>query len=580
MGRRRAWVLGLLHLVAFAHILYWQLQGRALSPLEPSESIEFILKGVFNAGSLIFLLSLLSVVIVGRFFCGWACHILALQDSCAWLLAKIGIKPRPFHSRFLRFVPIGAAIVMFGFALLQIVPQAWGPFETQFVRDDFWRHFPGWKMSLATFLLCGFGSVYFLGSKGFCRYACPYGALYAAFDRISLAKIRVNDSCAGCKVCTSVCSSQVDVAAEVAQFGMVVDQQCLKTLDCVKACPNDALSLTWGKPAPFFARAKGPRRAWRLSFGQEFLALFVFSWTLAISAGLPELLVPWGHSFLGQTPLLFALALSGCQAFLLTAAYSTLRSPSPEFKASVFTLRQKGRTTSSGRILICLATVALISLSYASWLQFHFWRADAATADVALSDYAWQRGNRSLPTRVSMQLKRAETELASYETLNPLDDMRAAARRGGIAMALGNTASALSHLKRASTIAPAHAATQIEIAQVLEWQGKLAAAEPYWQTALRLEPKNRLAKSRCREGYLRQADYPKALQLSFELLAVAPAELRYFEHWKISSTYALMKQEQKALLHLEELLALQPNFAPALRAKKTLQSRLKAPLDK
>ena len=48
--------------------------------------------------------------------------------------------------------------------------------QTEFTTTEFWATFPGWIVGGLTFLICGFFAVYFLGAKGFCTYACPYGA--------------------------------------------------------------------------------------------------------------------------------------------------------------------------------------------------------------------------------------------------------------------------------------------------------------------------------------------------------------------------------------------------------------------
>ena len=49
----------------------------------------------------------------------------------------------------------------------------------------FWATFPGWIVGALTFLVCGFVAVYFLGAKGFCTYACPYGAVFSCADKVS-----------------------------------------------------------------------------------------------------------------------------------------------------------------------------------------------------------------------------------------------------------------------------------------------------------------------------------------------------------------------------------------------------------
>ena len=91
-------------------------------------------------------------------------------------------------------------------------------------------------------------TVYFLGQKGFCTYACPYGGFFGLADKLSPGKIRVTDACNQCGHCTATCTSNVLVHAEVKQYGMVVDPGCMKCMDCISVCPNDALYFGFGKP--------------------------------------------------------------------------------------------------------------------------------------------------------------------------------------------------------------------------------------------------------------------------------------------------------------------------------------------
>ena len=94
-GRWRAVALIGVHLAIGAHILHWQSSGRTLSPLEPSEAHEFFTLGVVNTGFLLLVGLIFTTLIFGRWFCGWACHVVALQDLCGWLLTRMGLKPRP-----------------------------------------------------------------------------------------------------------------------------------------------------------------------------------------------------------------------------------------------------------------------------------------------------------------------------------------------------------------------------------------------------------------------------------------------------------------------------------------------------
>ena len=259
-GRWRAAVLILVHLVIAAHVAHWLTAGETLTPVEPSEAMAFSKAGIVNAGLIFFAATIVLTAVFGRFFCGWACHVVALQDLCLWLLKKIGIRPVPLRSRLLRVVPFLAFGYMF---LWPFAYRVWAGdrldrFHVELTTPDFWATFPGWVVGAATFLVCGFAAVYFLGAKGFCTYACPYGAIFAAADRVAPMRIRVTDACSGCGHCTAVCTSNVRVHQEVRDYGMVVDSGCMKCRDCVSVCPNDALYYGAG-PIPLVAAPRVAR---------------------------------------------------------------------------------------------------------------------------------------------------------------------------------------------------------------------------------------------------------------------------------------------------------------------------------
>ena len=252
-SRWRALVLVLVHLAIAAHIAMWLASGKAetLSPIEPSEAERFARESVINTGLIFFALTILSTLILGRWFCGWACHLVALQDACRWLMLKVGITPRPLRSRWMMVVPLIAALYLF---VWPVVPRLIAGEDlslrgVELTRSGFWDTFPPWIPAVITFVVCGGLAVYFLGSKGFCTYGCPYGAFFALADKVAPGRIRVTDACVQCGHCSLVCTSNVDVSREVHEYGMVVDPGCMKCFDCVTVCPEDALYFGFGKPA-------------------------------------------------------------------------------------------------------------------------------------------------------------------------------------------------------------------------------------------------------------------------------------------------------------------------------------------
>ena len=251
-------VLILVQILILLHIVLWLLSkhfgwfgGETITPIEPSEGMELVKNGVINAGAIFFALALLSTCMFGRWFCGWGCHIVFLQDWCYALLRKLGIRPKPFRARLLGWVPLGLGLYMFVWPLFYRIALApwlqphlrWPAITTDLTTEHFWETFVSPLMAIPFLFVCGFATVYTLGAKGFCTYGCPYGGFFAPLDRIAPVRIRVNDNCQQCGKCTAVCTSNVRVHEEVHLHKMVVDSGCMKTMDCIDACPNDALSV-------------------------------------------------------------------------------------------------------------------------------------------------------------------------------------------------------------------------------------------------------------------------------------------------------------------------------------------------
>ncbi|MEM7356411.1 MAG: 4Fe-4S binding protein, partial [Acidobacteriota bacterium] len=324
-SRWRAAVLILVHLVIAAHITHWLVKGRTLTPVEPSEAAALAISGVVNTGLVFFAVTIVLTAIFGRLFCGWACHLVALQDLSRALLEKFGRRPKPLRSRLLRWVPAIAFVYAFLWpAIYRLIKGHPMPeLHTEFTTSEFWATFPGWVIGAATFLICGFLAVYFLGAKGFCTYACPYGAIFGVAERLSPWRIRVTDACAGCGHCTAVCTSNVRVHEEVRDFGMVVDSGCMKCLDCVSVCPNDALYYGFG-PLPLLTKPRAEGRKMNrfpLSWAEEVVAAVAFAAAFFTFRGL-----------YGQVPFLMSLGLAGVLAYLVLISFQLFQRPNLSFK--------------------------------------------------------------------------------------------------------------------------------------------------------------------------------------------------------------------------------------------------------
>jgi tetratricopeptide (TPR) repeat protein/ferredoxin len=363
-GRWRAAALMALNLFMIAHIIQWRIVGKTVSPIEPSETMQTLQGGFVNAGFIFFSLAILATLIFGRFVCGWGCHILALQDLCGWFLKKIGLHPKPFRSRLLVYVPLIAALYMFVWPTAYrffhnpenapLIPK----FTNHLVTTNFWQTFPSVAVAIPFLFICGFVTVYFLGQKGFCTYACPYGGFFGLADKLSPGKIRVTPACNQCGHCTATCTSNVMVHAEVKQYGMVVDPGCMKCMDCVSVCPNDALYFGFGKPTILAPKSNAIKRSYSLTWPEEIIGALVFFGSLLAVRGVYALV-----------PFLMALGCAAVTTFLTLKMWRLLRVKELSFYR--FNLKSAGKLRKAGWAFAIFACVWIGLNAHSGWVRYH-----------------------------------------------------------------------------------------------------------------------------------------------------------------------------------------------------------------
>ncbi|MCU1264051.1 MAG: 4Fe-4S ferredoxin [Acidobacteria bacterium] len=378
-SRWRAAVLIVLTLLMIAHVVQWWLMGRTVSPIEPSETMYTLQRGAINAGFIFFALAIMATLIFGRFVCGWGCHIVAIQDFCAWILKKIGLTPKPFRSRLLVYVPLIAALYMFAWPTVlraftkpenePLIPA----FTNHLVTSSFWETFPTVAVAIPFLFICGFMTVYFLGSKGFCTYACPYGGFFSLADKLAPGKIRVTDACNQCGHCTATCTSNVLVHAEVKQYGMVVDPGCMKCMDCISVCPNDALYFGFGKPTIAVPKANAGKKSYSLTWPEEIAGAVVF---------LVSFLAVWDAYQL--VPMLMALGWATITTFLALRTWRLLRARELSFYG--FNLKSSGRMRKAGWGFLSFAIVWIGLNAHSGWVRYHEYQGEGAFQKLQIPD--------------------------------------------------------------------------------------------------------------------------------------------------------------------------------------------------
>ena len=191
-------------------------------------------------------------LVFGRFFCGWVCPANFLYELntnfAGWLRwAGLGLGNRHFDKRIKYLV---LAVGLIGSAATGSILVA-AIYPPAIIGREIY-----YAVALGGF---GAGAVFFLATllfdlmvarRGFCRYLCPGGALYALIGRYRLVRIRrIAESCNDCAKCNAVCEFDLDPLRD--GFG----QECTNCAACIAVCPTDAMTFII---RPTDAPAQGP----------------------------------------------------------------------------------------------------------------------------------------------------------------------------------------------------------------------------------------------------------------------------------------------------------------------------------
>lgn len=597
LGRWRVASLVLVHLIMIAHGVQWLIVGRTVSPIEPSESMETLTTGAVNAGFVFFAVALLLTLIFGRFVCGWACHFVAYQDLSRWLMGRLGIEPRPLRSRLLLWVPLGMALYMFVWPPVYRIWVVWRgadpginsylpPFSTAFITKHFWETFPGWVFAILSVGIAGFAIVYFLGAKGFCTYACPYGGFFALADRFATVRVRVNENCDHTGACSTACSSNVDVAEEVRRYGMVVNPGCMKCGDCLKACPNEALHWGAGRPAILAAAQRPARRADGLLPWWEELtlaALFLF------------FLLSW-RGLYGGFPFLMSAGLAAILAFVTLLAIRTF--VEPEVRLHRWRLRGAGGLTGFGRAYRGFCGLLILFTAHSGFVQYQRFMGNRAFERMSVAPAAVDAGfdpQRDLDaaTRAARDaagrhyaanvrwglldypdvlLRLAWVDLLRGEPQAAEDVARTLIERrpqwsaahgllGVVLRAEGRTGEAVEALKAALAVNPDDAEASLALGNLLIRTGRFAEAEAHYRARLAGHPADagahyHLGALAVERGALSEAEahLQRAIALDPDLADA---------HYQLGLARLMQQRVEPAMADLREAIRLQPGMAAA-----------------
>lgn len=177
---------------------------------------------------------LVSAVVFGRAFCGWACPGGLVSD----LLGKAALFRRKVVGVADRVLSAGKYVVLAGALVAWLIfdnPRWAIPIRTGGFFGSVgltFEHARGLWIGRTVVVLVAIG----LGvaiSHAWCRYLCPTGGVLEGMNRLALFRYYKDGRCDNCEACATVCNLETRPA----------ESNCNNCGDCAGVCPVDAIKV-------------------------------------------------------------------------------------------------------------------------------------------------------------------------------------------------------------------------------------------------------------------------------------------------------------------------------------------------
>lgn len=190
--------------------------------------------------------------LLGRFVCGWLCPFGLVQDLIHKIpfVKKLRKLPGDRWLRWLKYGILAGFVIILPMLVVDIIGQG-SPWFCKYIcpsgtlfagiplvsANEGFQAAAGGLFAWKIIVLAGLAFLSLAVYRPFCRYVCPLGAIYGAFNPVSLYRLKVDaEKCTRCGVCQKTCKLDIPV------FEKPNSIECIRCGDCRKACPHGAIT--------------------------------------------------------------------------------------------------------------------------------------------------------------------------------------------------------------------------------------------------------------------------------------------------------------------------------------------------
>ncbi len=193
---------------------------------------------------------------VGRMTCGWLCPFGFFQEMLYKIKTKKFFPDKAWsYSKYVVLVGLTLLVAFWvgepwfcklcpvGTLEAGIPMVAWNPGGDIFTEGGSIVSRVGTLFYFKILILLALIAAAILVRQPFCRYACPLGAIWSVFNKLSLFRLKVNGgACAFLEDCHQTCPTYVDVHRDAN------DGDCIRCLECTKwKCKTVKFKPVWAE---------------------------------------------------------------------------------------------------------------------------------------------------------------------------------------------------------------------------------------------------------------------------------------------------------------------------------------------